>query len=327
MEFTVHNVAHMCGSNVASLGPLIEQVREGSAYRRAVIPGRGNKRREIIVPNLLYSLVLKQLGYKLARGISYSAPSHVHGFVRGRSAYTNAACHLDKNCVLRIDLESFFPSISSVEVGDSLAKFGFDRDAVEMIVGLTTINSSLAIGLNTSPLLSNLVFTKTDAQLVEYADTRNMTFTRYVDDLVFSGDVIENRHRDEIYDLLEANNWSVNRSKTAFMRRGKAQYVTGLYVGCSDRPRIPRHIKRALRAADYLIERFGYVEYMTEFGGRYSRWGSARKLVGWARYISSVEPEFGKPLLARFDRLIGHPEVEEFDRRADYEDYLCSTLD
>jgi hypothetical protein len=246
---------------------------------------------------------------------SYEAPGHVHGFVRGRSTISNANQHLAKRCVLRIDLEDFFPSIGAAEIKASLQEQGYEGKAADFAVNLVTIGGKLPIGLSTSPLLSNVVFLSTDHSLAEYARSEGLSFTRYVDDLTFSGDVTD-RHSADITRILDEAGWSVNTRKTVFMRRGGPQYVTGLYVGELDGPRIPRKIKRKMRWILHVISKFGYDTYMTEFGGE-AEGMRRRRLLGWACYIAAVEPDVGYPLLRAFDALV--PEWDEEDEEDLYD--------
>jgi hypothetical protein len=204
--------------------------------------------------------------------------------------------------VLRVDLEDFFPSISSAMVQASLEAQGYDEKAAELAVSIVTIAGKLPIGLSTSPFLSNLVFLRTDNPLAEYAQQEGLSFTRYVDDLTFSGEVTD-RHLTDISKILDDANWSVNTYKTAFMRRGGRQYVTGLYVGESDQPHIPRETKRRMRWISHMIQKFGYDTYWESFGGERDEM-HRKRLLGWARYISAVEPDFGYPLLRTFHELI-----------------------
>lgn len=249
--------------------------------------------------------------------LPYEAPDHVHGFVRERSAFTNASQHLGKRCVLRVDLEDFFPSISSTMVKASLEAQGYDEKAAELAVSIVTIAGKLPIGLSTSPFLSNLVFMSTDSSLVEYAQQEGLSFTRYVDDLTFSGEVTD-RHLTDISKILDDANWSVNTYKTAFMRRGGRQYVTGLYVGESDRPHIPRETKRRMRWISHMIQKFGYDTYWESFGGESDEM-HRKRLLGWACYIAAVEPDFGYDLLRTFHEKIpeergGTPEWGDANR-------------
>ncbi|MFE5943678.1 reverse transcriptase domain-containing protein [Streptomyces sp. NPDC056480] len=188
---------------------------------------------------------------------------------------------------------------------------GYEEKAVDTAVNLVTIGGKLPIGLSTSPFLSNLAFLSTDHSLAEYAQSEGLSFTRYVDDLAFSGDVTD-RHSVEIARILDNAGWSVNTRKTAFMRRGRPQYVTGLYVGDSGGPRIPRKVKRKMRRILHVISKFGYDAYMEEFGGS-NEGMTRRRLLGWACYIAAVEPEVGYPLLRAFGELVPDEDEEDLD--------------
>jgi RNA-directed DNA polymerase len=137
----------------------------------------------------------------------------VHGFVKGRSTLTNAAQHLNKACVLRVDLQEFFPSIDSARVSVALQGQGLEPDAVKLFTRIVTISGCLPIGLSTSPLISNIVFENADYTLASYCKSEGLTFTRYVDDMVFSGDVVD-RNLHDIKGILLANGWLVNDRKT-----------------------------------------------------------------------------------------------------------------
>jgi RNA-directed DNA polymerase len=64
-----------------------------------------------------------------------------------------------------------------------------------------------------------LAFLDTDHLLSEYSHSMGLSFTRYVDDLTFSGEVTD-RHLTDISQILDDAGWSINTRKTAFMRRG-----------------------------------------------------------------------------------------------------------
>ncbi|WP_246655883.1 reverse transcriptase family protein [Dactylosporangium vinaceum] len=232
----------------------------------------------------------------------YRPPEHVHGFVKGRSTISNASEHLGRTCVLRVDLKSFFPSIDSTRLKAAFLERVYDEKAAELCVRVVTISDKLPVGVSTSPFLSNLVFRATDYALLDYARAEGLGLTRYVDDLSFSGEV-EDRHLSDITRILEDLGWRVNTRKTAFMRRGGPQYVTGLYVGAPDRPRIPRKTKRRMRWILHVISRFGYETYMTEFGGLEAGM-IPQRLLGWSCYVASVEPDVGFPLFRAFREIL-----------------------
>jgi RNA-directed DNA polymerase len=315
MQFSIDNLAEHAGVPLEFLKTLSSNlpVGAGRLYESETHRKMRGGIREIFKPQPPYDFVTKNLHRSFTDRLPYEAPAHVHGFVRGRSTISNASEHLGKPCVLRIDLEDFFPSISASTVKASLQAQGYEDEAADLAVGIVTIAGKLPIGLSTSPFLSNLAFLGTDQSLSEYSRLEGLSFTRYVDDLTFSGEVTD-RHQADIGRILDDAGWSVNRHKTRFMRRGGPQYVTGLYVGEADKPRIPRKIKRRMRWMLHMISTVGYDSFMENFGG-VEKDLYKRRLVGWARYILTVEPDVGYPLLRAINQLV--PEIyggpESFD--------------
>lgn len=304
MQFSVDNLAEHAGVSLEFLKALSTDLPVGARrlYEQHIYRKRRGGIREIFEPRPPFDAVTKNLHRSFTALLPYEAPNHVHGFVRGRSTISNAREHLGKSCVLRIDLEDFFPSISAATIRASLQAHGYDDEAAELAVGIVTIAGKLPIGISTSPFLSNLAFLDTDQSLSEYAHSEGLSFTRYVDDLTFSGE-ITNRHLTDVSRILDDAGWSVNKYKTAFMRRGGPQYVTGLYVGDVDKPRIPRKIKRRMRWELHMISAVGYDTYVEEFVGE-DQEIYRRRLIGWARYILTVEPDVGYPLLRALNELV-----------------------
>ena len=304
MPFSVDDLAAHAGVSVELLEKLSSALPAGAGrlYTTWTSRKKHGGIREIVMPRPPFDAISKNLHRSFTALLPYEAPDHVHGFVRKRSTVSNASQHLGKSCVLRVDLEDFFPSISSAMIKASLQAQGYEEKAADTAVSIVTIASKLPIGLSTSPFLSNLVFLSTDRSLAEYVQSVGLSFTRYVDDLTFSGEVTD-RHLADIDRILDDAGWSVNTRKTAFMRRGGRQYVTGLYVGEADRPRIPRKIKRRMRWILHMISKFGYDTYMAEFGGEEEEM-KRHRLLGWACYIAAVEPDLGYPLLREFDELV-----------------------
>jgi RNA-directed DNA polymerase len=304
VSFSVDDLAEHAGVSVEVLEALSSDLPVGAG--RLYISWTSRKKhggiREIFKLNPPFDTVTKNLHRSFTDLLPYEAPDHVHGFVHGRSTVSNASQHLGKACVLRVDLEDFFPSINAAMIKASLQAQDYEEKAAELAVSIVTIAGKLPIGISTSPFLSNLVFLSTDRSLVEYVQSEGLSFTRYVDDLTFSGEVTD-RHLADIDRILDDAGWSVNTRKTAFMRRGGPQYVTGLYVGEADGPRIPRKIKRRMRWILHMISKFGYDTYMADFGGEGEEM-QPHRLLGWACYIAAVEPDLGYPLLRAFDELV-----------------------
>src|SRR5450755_926282 len=229
MSFPIDDLAEHSGVMIRVLETLAERIPSGAEHiftSHSFRKKRGGIR-EIVKPGPMLDKVAKNLHRSFSTVLPYRAPDHVHGFVHGRSTLSNAKHHLGKTCVLRVDLEDFFPSIRSADLKVALEQQGYDEKAAGLAVSLVTIAGKLPVGLATSPYLSNLVFENTDRLLSAYANSEGLSFTRYVDDLVFSGEVTDKTFAS-IEGILNESGWSINVHKTACMRRGGPQYVTGL---------------------------------------------------------------------------------------------------
>jgi RNA-directed DNA polymerase len=270
-----------------------EEVASHRGFSRIAIPKRRGGKRHVLKPTPSVEAVLTAMNVGL--GAVYAAPAAVHGYVRGRSTISNAAQHLAKPVVLCIDLRDFFPSISSGRIVAALNSLGFESGLTSLVERLTCVDGALPAGFPTSPILSNVVFESTDLVLESFALANGLDYTRYADDMTFSGRVITDSTLEAIESILLDEGWTLNHEKTRFMRVGGPQYVTGLYVGLPDRPRVPRRMKKLLRMQLYYLGKYGYRDCHL----RSPRTFGHKKVLGWVHYLRQLEPE----LAASFDEL------------------------
>lgn len=212
---------------------------------------------------------LREIQRKILRRILDLVPPHdaAHGFVRGRSPLTFAAPHAQSEIVIGADLAQFFPSISGSRVHAVFAALGYPPAVAGVLTGLCTVatpadtlrglpyaqasqlrTAHLPQGAPTSPALANLVARKLDIRLNGLAQANWLTYTRYADDLAFSGievaDVgtllwtVEQIARDE--------GFAIHPRKTKVMRPHRRQHLTGLVI--NDQPPYPRDDYDRLRA-------------------------------------------------------------------------------
>jgi len=209
-------------------------------------------------------------------------PPHdaARGFRPGGSVHSYAAPHAGRPVVLRLDLEAFFASVSVARVYGIWRSAGYPEPVAHRLAGLTTSVLPLAAwrviprpadeqlhaahwrlgrrlaaphlpqGGPTSPALANLAAFGLDVRLTGLARSWGGRYTRYADDLAFSGgpgwrngtsrilEVIEEIVRDEGFRL--------NPRKTGVMPRGGRQMLGGLVV--NERPRVARGEVDLLRA-------------------------------------------------------------------------------
>lgn len=287
------------GLSVEDLKDMGDWFERGAGYRSHQISKRRGGSRTIFEANVEFSSNLKLLRQGLQHVGCYEAPNCVHGYVKGRSILTNAQPHLARPVVLGVDLQDFFPSISADTVAEALERADLDDQTARLISRATTVEQQLPAGFSTSPFLSNMVFHPTDLSLLQLSEDLEITYTRFADDLSFSGD-FGDEVLEAIRSLLADHGWSLNDAKTRFMRRGGPQYVTGLYVGAADRPYIPRRVKRRLRQRLHYMAQFGFADVHQR--GRDEAMFENQSW-GWLRYVGQVEPWTAARLQAVLERV------------------------
>jgi RNA-directed DNA polymerase len=220
-------------------------------YRIFSIP-KGKGKRRIEAPKVGLKIIQSWFGHHLARAITL--PDNVYGFVPGKSARDGAMQHCGARWVISSDIENFFQTTSAAIVEKSLFSLGYDEYASRLITGLCTLNGNLAQGSPASPVISNLVFRELDQKLIAWSDIQGIRYTRYADDLVFSGkEAIPPSLLDEVKSLVESNGWKLSEKKTLVAEAPKRRKVYGLLVD-GEEPRLTKGYRRRVRAIRHLIE-------------------------------------------------------------------------
>lgn len=205
---------------------------------------KGRKVRWIEAPRPHLKNIQRSLLDNMLYGLR--ATDQAHGFVPGRSIVTNARQHVGRQWVVTLDIKDFFPSITSRQVRRAIECLGVEQECLAPMTRLLTRHGRLPQGAPTSPHVANLVAADLDKRLAQAAATRGWTYTRYADDLTFSGDSPPRGLIDEVEASLREYGFRAARGKTHVMGRDQRQVVTGLVV--NDRVRLPKPQRRRLRA-------------------------------------------------------------------------------
>ncbi|HET6250976.1 MAG TPA: reverse transcriptase family protein [Tepidisphaeraceae bacterium] len=293
-------------------------------YRHRWIPKRGRFPRLLEIPRL----ALKQMQRKILAEILDRIPVHpaAHGFCAGRSIVTNAALHCGKPTVLRFDLADFFPSVTSARVFGIFRTIGYPPDVARIFMGLCTtqlpadvwearpdardgadfiirqrlITRHLPQGAPTSPVLANLTAHRLDRRLSGLAREAGATYTRYADDLTFSGGPNLARCRKRLGDYIaliaHEEGFALNFRKTRILRAGGRQRITGVVVNVH--PNIPRdefdHLKAILtncaRHGPDSQNRDGHADFRAHLSGKIA-------------HVANINPARGEKLQRIFARI------------------------
>ena len=239
-------------------------------YVTFAIPKRTGGERLIMAPKARLKALQRRLNALLVSKLPVS--EYAHGFRTGHSVRSNAEPHVGKSVILRLDIKDFFPSIHFERVRGLLISLGYGFPVAATLAALMTEAPRQPVlvgdavffppagpracpqGAPTSPGLSNALLVKMDRRLAGLARRRGFVYTRYADDLTFSGQDIAGAHalRLSAARVVKEEGFAINQHKTRVMRSGSSQTVAG--VGVND-ARPPRQVRRAAARGDINLRR------------------------------------------------------------------------
>lgn len=240
-----------------------------SHYVSFAIPKRSGGERIIMAPKRELKAVQRRLNHLLVNKLPLS--DQAHGFRAGHSIATNARPHVGRAVVVRLDLQDFFPSLHMGRVRGLLVALGYGYPVATCLAVLMTESERQPVqvgsetflvpvgpryavqGAPTSPGLANAIALTLDHRLRGLARKHGFVYTRYADDLSFSGDDIATAQRLVKWaeSIVRSEGFRLNRAKTCVMTQAGAQRVAGVTVnqglGWSRRQR--RELRAALHQA------------------------------------------------------------------------------
>ena len=222
-------------------------------YNSFEIPKKNGAMRTITAPFPILKRVQKSVLTNLLNTIM--AHPAANGFCIRKSIVTNALPHTNKKIVANCDITNCFPSVSWPLIYRAL-KTSFENligiEAVSLLTDICSKDGALPMGAPTSPALLNIVLYKTDVILSKSSSKFNCDYTRYADDLTFSGD----ENAIKLIGLAEISlnkiGLKIDPIKTNIFRRGRRQSVTGLVV--NNGVSVNKKYRKLVRAAAHRIE-------------------------------------------------------------------------
>ncbi len=302
-----------------------EQLRN---YRYAIVRRRSGVARVIEAPKLR----LKEVQRWILREILDRVPVHeaCHGFAAGRSVLTNAQPHVGQPAVLRLDLKDFFASVAARRVFGTFRLAGYQPRVAHLLTGLCTnvvpqmvwaamppagdprlvrprfwLGRQLATphlpqGAPTSPALANLLAFRLDRRLTGLADAGCFRYSRYADDLTFSGPLAllacRTRLEQLVAEIAQDEGFALNAGKSRLQTAASRQSVCGVVVNV--RPNVARTEYDQLKAILHNARRYGPGSQNRARADDFR--AHVRGRIAW---LSALNPERGERLLRRFEEV------------------------
>lgn len=317
-------LAQAMGISIAELRFLCfhREVAHTTHYRRFALPKKTGGERIISAPMPR----LKRAQYWVLDNMLAKVACHpaAHGFLPGRSIVSNAAPHCGQAVVINLDLKDFFPSIRYPRIKGLFQGLGYSEpiatllallcsenvcnelqvDGERFYVGHKAGERVLPQGAPTSPMLTNILCRQLDRRLQGLASKLGFAYTRYADDLSFSGPpdaaALTGRLLRQVHHVLEDEGFTPHPAKQQVMRSGTRHEVTGIVV--NRQPAVPRQQRRALRAALHQSRSKGLAQATWQ-----GQPASKSVLLGYAQFVQMVNARQGQAMLAQARALPDSP--------------------
>ena len=233
-----------------------------------------------------------------------------HGFRDERNVVSNAMPHVGAGVVVNLDLRDFFPTVTYRRVRGMFRALGYGEHAASVFALIATEPEVVDVELDgkrwhvatsarrlpqgspASPAVTNLLCRRLDKRLHGVAAKLGFVYTRYADDLTFSGpkEAPVGKLLRQVRFVVGQEGFTAHEEKTRVLRRGRQQEVTGVVV--NERPSIDRKELRRFRALLFQIGKDG---------PEGKRWGSSPDVfaaaMGFAAWVHMVDRTKGDALL------------------------------
>lgn len=269
-------------------------------YRKFNIQKKNGNYREISEP--LPSL--KEIQYFILREILYKqkVSRYCKSYIPKKKFKEYLKYHTNEKQVLTLDIENFFPSINFDIILDYFSGLGYSRDVSFYLSNLCTYSTItkkgekkvdntkrfLPQGAPTSPYLSNLILIKFDETIATYCRDRQIKYSRYADDMAFSGKQIE---RDNLVQFIEQElkkiGLKLNKDKTNFMKQNVKQIISGVIV--NKKLQLPKSERNNIRKIMYFISKYGLEDHLKKTNEKRDYY--LLHLLGKIQYGLSLNPE------------------------------------
>jgi hypothetical protein len=285
---------------------------------------RDGRHRLIERPKALLRVAQRKVLHELLDRV----PPHesAHGFRRRRSIVSFATPHVDQALVIRLDLADFFTCVTEARVHGLFRTLGYPVGVARSLTALTTNRvpgrvlraavtegkfdpadqqkfraRHLPQGAPTSPALANLCAFRLDTRLAALASSLDANYTRYADDLAFSGGVRLQRVAERLPIWVAAialeEGFAVQPRKTRVMPRGIRQRLAGVVV--NRHPNLARDRFDTLKATLTNCVRQG-----PESQNREACTDFRASLAGHVAHATMLNPSRGAKLKAIFDLIV-----------------------
>ena len=328
----LHNAADIAAAMKISIGELrfLSFSRKNSRishYRRFKVAKKTGGYRLISAP----MPKLKRAQHWILEHVLNKVEIHgnAHGCVLKKSIKTNAIPHVGKAVVINQDFKNFFPSVTYNRIKGVFLMLGYSNQVATIfsllcsepkIVDVSLLDENyfaqrgerfLPQGSPCSPAITNVLCRKLDYRLTGLAKKYGFIYTRYVDDITFSGSIESYANITSLLKysrkIVTSENFKLHPEKLRVMKRSAKQEVTGVVV--NEKVNISRKTLKRFRALLFQIEKDGIEGKSWNTGGNV-----LAQIDGFANYIYQIDSIKGEAYKKRVSEILKTYKYKETHR-------------
>jgi len=210
-------------------------------------------------------------------------PPCCYGFSKNKSIIENAQTHLEGNYLLNLDIRNFFPSVHYTKIQKIFLDVGLNQGLADILCNLTTYEYRLPQGAPTSPFLASVALSNLDYRLTKLAKSNYLTYTRYFDDITFSGSKRVILLEKDIIQIIKEEGYIISIPKRKIFTKSEIKEVNGILL---------KDGKLSLKNTDELLS---YVEDISKYGlGRLKTDNPEKErqsIVGKIAFLKQIDQE------------------------------------
>ena len=257
-------------------------------YRKVSIPKDNGQFRELSVPDDFLKAVQRKIADVLLSQMEISP--YATAYRPGGSTLCNAKPHVGKPMVMKLDIRGFFDHCIYTLVKEKAFPAEKYSEANRILLTLLCVyKEALPQGAPTSPAISNILLKDFDNTVGAWCHEKNIAYTRYCDDMTFSGEFDHRQVKALVKAELRKLGFFLNDKKTVVLRDGQRKSVTGIVV--NEKPQASAEYRRKLRQELYYCRKFGFCDHIRSLGLNISVEAYKARLLGRVNYALSVNPK------------------------------------
>ena len=254
-------------------------------YKEYKIKKRNGNYRTIYEPNKILKHIQRKILSNILEDMKVS--EYAKAYHKNISIVDNAIVHVKSKVILKLDIVDFFDNIDFMNVYKSCF-YNFPKSIGILLTNLCTYYGFLPQGAPTSAYISNLVMREIDYKIGLFCKELNINYTRYSDDMTFSGDFNPNIVIRKVRKLLYKLNLKINNKKIKVIYNYHSQSVTGIIV--NEKMQANSKYRSKIRQEIYYINKYGISSHMKKLNIKNKR-KYVNSLYGRILYVLQINKD------------------------------------